>query len=382
MQILHVVAGIEQISGGPSQAAVAICHALNEAGVESHIVTTKDPINRYKLVDFETVSNRIIFFERWQNDYFAFSSALRKWLNLNIKKYQLVHIHGFFNYPSYTAATCARKNGVPYLIRPAGALNEWAIQNQSWKKLFWIKFIEKQNLNRASVLHATSHKEAGCLSSLINNDRIHVIPLGVYLPDYHEQENRLKEQPLQILFLSRITPKKNLPLLLCAIKKIVSRHIPVVLRIAGKPDPGMESYEHELRSLVKQMDLDKFIEFLGFVDGDIKTAEFNRSHVFVLPSSDENFGIAVAEAMAHGLPVIISKQVALAEDVINSNAGLAVDCEDVNGLADAIETLYKDENLRLKMSQQSRCLASRFSWSSTADALTDLYSKILQEKLP
>lgn len=381
MKILQVISGIEQISGGPSQAAVEICHALNKAGVESYLATTRDPLNRYKFVDFESIRNQLLFFERWSNEYLAFSKDLKKWLDLNVKNYDLVHIHSFFNYPSYVAATCARTNGIPYIIRPAGALNAWSMQHQSWKKLLWINFLERQNLKRVSVLHATSKTEADYLSKFIDKSCIEVIPLGVDLPEGENINPRLPEQSLQILFLSRINPKKNLPILLSAIKKVISRHIPVTLRIAGKPDPGRENYEQELRTLVQQMGLGKLVTFLGFVEGDTKIAEFNKSHIFVLPSSDENFGLAVVEAMAHGLPVIISNQVALAEYVLNKNAGLVVDCKDIDGLADAIELVYQDEDLRLKMSQQARCLASHFSWLSTADSLICLYSKILQDNL-
>lgn len=380
MKILHVVPGIEQISGGPSQAAMAICKALNQAGLESHIATTRDPLDRYELVNFEPFKNKIFFFERWEIEKLAVSKPLKNWLALNIKNYSIIHIHSFLNYPSYTAATQARKMGIPYIIRPAGVLNSWSMQQKYWKKLLWINLFDRSNLKEASSFHATSKQEAEYLSKLNQNNKINIIPLGVDLPDCESLSPRVSEQPLQLLFLSRLNPKKNIPLLLSALKKVVDRHIPLTLRIAGKPDPGMENYERELRELVKQMELDNFVKFIGFVEGEQKINELRKSHVFVLPSYDENFGIAVAEAMAYGLPVIISNRVALAEYVINNNAGMVINCEDVDGLADAIETFYKDENLRLKMSQQSRRLASSFSWSSTADALIDLYSNILQEK--
>jgi glycosyltransferase involved in cell wall biosynthesis len=381
MKILHVVPGIEQISGGPSQAAVAICHAINQTGLTSHIATTIDSLDRYQLVNHEFIKNNIFYFNRWKLEYFAFSNELKKWLNLNITNYSIVHIHSFFNYPSHVAATCARTARIPYIIRPAGSLNTWSIQQKYWKKQLWIKLFSKPNLKEVSSFHATSKQEAEHLLKLYPNKQIKIIPLGVDFPDCESLSPRLSEQPLQLLFLSRLNQKKNIPLLLSALKKVVERHIPLTLRIAGKPDPGMENYERELRELVKQMELDNFVNFIGFVEGEQKINELRKSHVFVLPSYDENFGIAVAEAMAYGLPVIISNRVALAEDVITNNAGVVIDCEDVDGLAEAIETFYKDENLRLKMSQQSRCLASRFSWSSTADALIHLYSNILQEKL-
>ena len=377
MKILHVVPGIEQISGGPSQAAVAICNALIKTYVESTIVTTKDQLDRYRLVNHESIKDKIIFFDRWKLEKFAFSKQISKWLSLNIINFDVIHIHSLFNFPSYIAATFARKAGVPYVIRPAGTINTWK-QHKMWKKLIWMNYIENQNFKSVAAIHATSKQETEYLSNYFQSNIIHTIPLGVNLPLATNQnsEKEYKEK-LQVLFLSRINPKKNIPTLLLAIKKLVDRNIPISLKIAGKADPGQENYEKRLSKMVEQLDIKSSVNFIGFVEGKNKTREFNSSDLFVLPSYDENFGIAVIEAMAYGLPVIISNRVALSEKVISYNTGFVIGCDDVYGIANSIQNLYENKKLRSKMSENSRLLASKFSWSSTADYLVKLYEKIL-----
>lgn len=379
MKVLHVIPGIEKISGGPSQAVIAICDALSKIGIEIQLVTTQDPLERYQLVDFESIQSKAIFFQRWKKERFAFSASLSKWLLSNIDEYDILHIHSYLNYPTCAAAAFSRRSKKPYIIRPAGTLNPWSIHQGAFLKNLWISLIGNLDLKNASALHATSIKEAEYLSMFTSKERIHVIPLGIDIPKLEPSSARASGDKLQILFLSRLHPKKNIPTLLAAIKKLVTRQVPIVLRIAGLPNPGQESYGDHLQKLVKKMGLEETVSFIGFVDGIEKTLEFKKAHLFVLPSYNENFGIAVVEAMAHRLPVIISKQIALAEDIHSAQAGLVVECNDTDGLADSIEKLVNNENLRLYMSSQARCLASKFSWLSTANALLELYQKVLNE---
>ncbi len=379
MKILHVIPGIEKISGGPSLAVISICEALSQVGIEIKIATTYDPLDRYQLVEHESIKSHIVFLARWKKEKFTFSLEMKKWLLSNISNFDIIHIHTYLNYPTHIAATISRKLNKPYIIRPAGVLNYWSLTQKNFKKKLWLGLMENRNLKNASAFHTTSTQEADCASHFTSKERIHVIPLGLDISDFEPSLPRASEQKLQILFLSRLHPKKNIPTLLAAIKQLVLRRIPIGLRIAGLPDPGQEVYGEYLQKLVKDMGLEETVSFIGFVDGKEKTLEFKKSHLFVLPSYNENFGISVLEAMAYGTPVIISQQVALAQDVHSAQAGLIVECNDPNALANAIETLINDENLRLHMSNQARSLASKFSGLSTAHALKELYSKILNQ---
>lgn len=378
MKVLHVIPGIEQISGGPSQAINGICNALTNADISSFVITTRDPLNRYKLIDYRDIENNILFCDRWKLEKYAFSLALKRWLSDNVSNFNIVHIHSLFNFPSYIAAYIARKKKIPYVIRPAGTFNTWR-KTLSLKKKIGVNYIEKQNFKCASAIHATSKQEIDCLIPYFNKDIITEIPLGITLPkriDQNFKSDASKE--LRILFLSRLNQKKNIPILLLAIKKLIDRNIPVSLRIAGNTDPGKEKYEQELKMKVEELNIGKYASFIGFVDGYKKEQEFRNTDVFILPSYDENFGIAVLEALSYGVPVIISERVALAEEVQTYEAGFVVACNDADSITTCVMKLHQNNELLSSMSMNSLLLADSFSWESTAKSLIDLYTSILR----
>lgn len=378
MKILHVIPGIEQISGGPSIAAVEICKVLSKTGIHVDLITTRDPLDRYNFISFDSIQERVKFFPRWERESYAFSWPIKQWISSNIKKYDLVHIHGVFSYPCHVAAICARKAGIPYIIRPHGSLNSWHLKKKYFLKLLYIQVLRLSIVRNAYALHATSEKEAEYLIRLFPKSCVKIIPLGVDLPDFGNSTPRHADEPLQLLFLSRFHPKKGIPVLIAGIKELVRRRVPITLRLAGRADPDNEDYEYKLRQLVKANGLTEFVIFCGFLSGEKKLNEFIRAHIFVLPSKDENFGIAVAEALSYGLPVVVSDQVALAEDIRVANAGIIINSEDSLGLADAVEMLARNESMRIDMAEQARKLALKYSWQSTSCNLISLYKEALQ----
>lgn len=377
MKVLHVVAGIDKVSGGPSKMAVNLCQALNESGVESHIATTKDPLDRYSLIDYSKIADKVFFFERWKKDYLAFSIELSNWLEENVQNYQIVNIHSFFNYPSHMAAKIARKQNVPYVIRPAGTLTFWPEANFPFRKKLLLNCVEKNNVRSSSLFHATSEQEAEDLYKITHHGNIEVIPLGVKSSSGTEIPQRSDDEVLKLLFLGRLHPKKNIETLLQALKVVTESQTSVSLKVAGEPDPTMKAYANSLIHRTEELGLSKCVEFIGFVEGAEKQAAFKDAHAFVLPSYNENFGIAVAEALSYGLPAIISKQVALAPDVAASKSGVVTECSDVVSIASAIETLSADDALRSQMAQNALSLASKFSLSATVEALKKNYLQIL-----
>ncbi len=377
MKTLHIIPGIEQISGGPSQVVVDLCSSLNGIGVESHIATTIDPLDRYLLVDFFKVATKTFFFRRWERKNFAFSKDLESWLQTNIKKYHVVHIHSLFNHPSYVSGCLARKYKIPYIVRPAGTLSIWADKKLSLRKQIWLNSIEKRNIESAALFHATSQQEAEDIYRNTSHENIQVIPLGITSSSNIEISRRAKGETLELLFLSRLHPKKNIEALLRAVKEVLSRKKIVSLKIAGAPDPGMEDYEDKLVQLTKDLGLGSVVKFIGFVQGKEKRQAFKDAHAFILPSYNENFGVAVAEAWSYGLPSIISSQVALAPDVESSKAGIVVKHDDINDIVNAIEALIEDDDLRSQMSKNALCLAKKFSLDSTVESLKNTYKSVV-----
>jgi glycosyltransferase involved in cell wall biosynthesis len=181
------------------------------------------------------------------------------------------------------------------------------------------------------------------------------------------------DQSLRLLFLSRLHPKKGIPLLFEGLARARADGVRAELAIAGD---GSTAYKEELLALVERLGLRGVVRFLGYLEGESKRAAFASADVYVLPSHQENFGIAVAEALAAGLPVIVTDKVGIAADVREAGAGLVVPV-DVAAIAAAVSRLARDPDERRTMSTRAFNLArERYSWERAAREFAELYSGI------
>jgi glycosyltransferase involved in cell wall biosynthesis len=276
---------------------------------------------------------RYFYFLRKPPKFWMFSWSLRQWLYQHVLDYDLVHVHGLFAYTTLPACSAARHFKKPYVITPHGVLDPWCLSHKWWKKYPYYHLLERSNLKSVSALHVTSSFEATGLAKLGFGENNHVIPLCVDLPDYAIKQKPNKPS-FNLLFLSRLDPIKGLPVLLEAISIIRTQFdVPVQLKIAGQGD---KEYVFQLHSLIKRFKISENVVFVGFLQGASKSEAFAEADVFVLPSYHENFGLAAAEALASGLPVVLSDQVGIAEDVAKAGAGTMVPVNMPLPLAEAI----------------------------------------------
>ena len=181
------------------------------------------------------------------------------------------------------------------------------------------------------------------------------------------------EATRNVLYLSRLDPKKNVEGLLRAFAILRRRRGNVVLLIAGA---GRARYVASLMALSASLGIKRDVIWLDHVEGARKAASFAAAHVFVLPSFSENFGIAAVEAMHAGLPCVLGEGVAVARDVEKEGAGLSVAPEPA-AIAEALERLLGDEDLRNEMGSKGKELAMReYSAQSMARRLIILYEEI------
>jgi glycosyltransferase involved in cell wall biosynthesis len=179
-----------------------------------------------------------------------------------------------------------------------------------------------------------------------------------------------------ILFLSRFDPKKGIELLLEAFAQVGGEFHNCVLVIAGK---GSEAYESRLRDLAAQLGIAGRVFWPGFVSGPQKAAAFGEATIFVLPSYSENFGIAAVEAMAAGVPVLLSDQVAVADDVREAHAGRVVRCE-AAAIATALRELLADPTGRSTLARKGRDLVrDRYSLPEVGRKLIKLYESVMSK---
>lgn len=383
MRVLHVVAGISPVYGGTTQAVLEMCQALRRAGVEADIATTDEdgaggnwavPLGR----PVEIGGMAIYHFHSPFLRRYGVSPGLVGWSRRNIRRYDLVHIHGFFSYVVLPSAYVAQRNGLPYLVRPSGELDSYSLrQRGGWKRIY-LWGIGARILQDAAAIHCTSELERTHVERLGIPVRTAVIPLGVnssFFQAFPRGEFREKYPWVGsrkiVLFLSRLAPKKGLDLLIPALASL--RRDDFVLVIAGLGSPD---YERQVRDMVRDRGLASRTIFTGFVQGEDKYAVLADADIFVLPSRDENFGLAVAEAMAAGLPVIISDQVAFHLEVETAQAGILVPCT-VTGVAEGLRRLLDDAPLRCQMGGNGRRLVQeRYSWERVTNDLVSLYRSL------
>ena len=411
MRVLHVIPSVSPSDGGPSFAMPLMAKGLELQGVHVDVATTEG--DRDQRINQNGVS--VFYFQR-QSEFYKVSLPLSKWLSTHIRDYDLVHIHALFSYSSYAAARLATKNGVPYIVRPLGVLNRWGMQNRRrLLKRLSFRFIEQRIVHDAAAIHYTSQQERlEAEETGVRNQSV-VIPLAVDLSGFRElpgpepfyerfQHARGSET---ILFLSRLDPKKGLDLLLRAFAKCDGRRMtgdgrPVTgdgrpSSVVGRPSSsvarrpsssvtgpllviagdGDDQFVAGLRRLAGELGIADGILWAGFLGGDDKLSAMAAASLFVLPSYSENFGIALAEAMAAGLPCVMSDQVGIAVDAKEYDAGLVVPCE-VGPLASAMQRLLDDPGLRGRLGASARRLVNdRFSVEAMGDSLVKLYDLVL-----
>jgi glycosyltransferase involved in cell wall biosynthesis len=184
------------------------------------------------------------------------------------------------------------------------------------------------------------------------------------------------DQPL-VLFMSRIDPKKGLNLLIPALERLLAEGLNFHFVLAGT-NPQDPNYENQIQKQIKASLLSSRTTITGFVTGELKVALLQDADLFVLPSYYENFGIAVAEAMVAGTPVVISDQVHIWEEVKGAEAGWVCPCE-VDALTECLREALPDvgEQKRRGLNAQDYALRN-YSWDAIALAMIQAYRQILE----
>jgi glycosyltransferase involved in cell wall biosynthesis len=280
------------------------------------------------------------------------------------------------------AAAIARKQQLPYILRPLGTLDPADLRKKKYLKQIYALLWEKPNLAGAAAIHFTSAEEAKVSSRFGINTKDLIIPLGVDLPENLPQRGITRAKlgiddniPL-ILFMSRIDPKKGLDLLLPALENLQAENLDFHFVLAGG-NPQDANYEAQIKAKIANSVLKERTTRTGFVQGNLKLGLLVDADLFVLPSYYENFGIAVAEAMAVGTPVVISNGVQIWQDIEAVSAGWVTPCE-VEQLTASLRSALLSAAERKQRGENARLLAKqKYSWRAIALELIQIYQSLI-----
>jgi glycosyltransferase involved in cell wall biosynthesis len=354
--------------GGPIRSVASLCEAMGREGHHVTVITTKAngkvelEVEAGKIYNIDNVN--VYYFTRWTKDHTHLSPALLKDLYKHAKKYDIVHIHSWWNLVTMPATMICLLQGIRPVLSPRGSITQYTIDHQKSTIKRLVHFILGKRLLERVTIHSTSPREDQQVSQLIKNKRRYIIPNILELPafklDFHENAPFLR-----LAYLGRIDRVKNLEFLLAELTSNVK--VPYQLTIAGE---GESVYVDSLKKIGMPS---KNIVWAGHVDGDEKFKLLAQADLLVLPSHTENFGNVVIEALSQGTPVLISDNVGAKDYVLKNELGWVVPTTP-GKWADVINAIWKNKSDLIPLRLKAKTIINKdFNQSNQVEAYLSMY---------
>ncbi len=361
-RILHVLPTRDRAYGGPIRVAEALATQAQRAGAYAELFP--EPGRK------RTIGRSL---------YWPGVSGMAA-LARSVRAATLVHIHGLWTLPTSAAGLFAQRFEVPYVVTPHGMLDRWSRQHSRTKKRAWAMLLENRVLSGAAGLHFFNDEERSEALELGLTAQTFVLPNGVEAEDFRGLPDRgalearwpATRGKTVVLFLGRLHPKKGLPVLVEALAHAAEPSLHTL--IAG-PDEG--GHRAEVEQLVTRRGLRNAVTFTGEAEGEDKRVLLGGADLFVLPSQQEGDSIAIKEALAAGLPVLITPECHQRE-VDEWKAGLVLP-RTAETFARGLRQLAADPRARAEMSAQAQKLVeAKFRWATLGARLLAEYARILE----
>lgn len=383
IRVCQVVDSVSERTGGPAVSVPALADGLAGAGLKSSLFCLNSPCWGRALYPLRAHSY-VVPAGPIARKARGFSMRAQKLLaQLALSRLDIIHAHGLWMFHTVNARKSAGQANLPLIVSPRGMLEPWTLQFHGWRKRLAWKLYEQENLLAARAFHATSEGELNSIRECGFHQPCAVIPNGVSVPDSPgsvarsvlEVKYPVLREKKWIVFLSRLHPKKGVSELLRVWGELSRQHPGWMLVIAGPPAPGLET---RFPGEARQLGLERRVLFPGAVSGAEKQALLAHAEFSVLPTHSENFGIVVAESLAHGTPVITTRE-APWRDLETYGCGWWI--EDSEGALHqaAIQALSMSVEERGAMGIRGRDMVrARYSWEDVAARMAKFYEWILR----
>jgi glycosyltransferase involved in cell wall biosynthesis len=384
MNILHVVSSLDPVNGGPPRVVARMAAAQARIGHSVSILSYGESDGLAAIQEMTArmpgfASVHLEFVEGgglWEK---VFAQRAKARIESILTGINVVHIYDFWTPILGIAAWEARKRSIPYFVQPNGALDVWPLKQKTLKKRIALLVYYRSMLNHAAGLCLGNKDESDAVALLGVRARHIVLPLNaIFLEElgeeppsgeFRKQIPSLGDNPF-IVFLGRMHHKKGLDLLAEGFAKFAERNKRVHLVVIGHDEGALADFQHR----IARHKLEDRVHLPGPVHGKGKWAAFRDAACFALTSRQEGFSIAITEALASGLPVVISSDCHFPE-VAEAGAGRIVSLDPAE-IAEAFGEILDDPSKRESMSSAARSLiAQRFNLSAIAEKLIGHYAK-------
>ncbi len=358
------------VYGGPVRSVSALCEGLMRMGVQVTVLTTNAngaealavPVGQPVNVDGVPVYYYPRLGSRLAPAYY-YSPGLKQACREHIRKFDVVYICATWTYAMLAGATAALAAGVPFVVSPRGSFMTWSMRQKPLKKRVYLALLERRLMNRATAIHCTSNMEQVQLTPRGFRPPVFVIPNGLDITPFGQlpEKGRLRRSlgvppdGTLSLFVGRLHKEKRLDLMIEAFASLAQRLPNAHLLIVGPEGDGSGK---KAQRQVEGLGLSHRVHFAGLLTGMALMQGYADADLQILLSHRESFAMVVAEAMAAGLPVLVTEQVGLAEEVAKAGAGYRVAAER-EGIAKSWLSLLADSELRRSMGQKGRDLVER-----------------------
>jgi glycosyltransferase involved in cell wall biosynthesis len=349
MHFVHILSYTWE-NGGASKVVYDLAKFQVENGDEVSIITM-DLLGQKRYKPIEGV-NFIFIAPQFLTKFFPlYSSELWSILKKNVQRFDVIHLHGLWNFTLLAAHLLKLHHKTIVTIH--GCAHPYTfIGNRLKRGLFTFGF-QRSFLKKVRMLHVLHLGEEKEIMDYLGQktSNIRIIPNGIDIPQITPARDITNSQ---VLFLSRLHQKKGLDILLPAFKKVV-KNIPDAQLIIAGPDFGMLGF---VEDFIKNNELEKSIRYVGTVDGQTKIDLLLNSKVFALPSYSEGFSIAVLEALVYELPVVVSTETGLSNEIKEFHAGIVIELE-CDSVSSAITQILQNKELAEELAQNGKKLVEQ-----------------------